>query len=390
MKEFIYENQVKLIYGENNIGEVINEIKKYGSKVLLVIGGSSFNKNGYYKAFTESLKKENIDFINFSGHKYPSLQKVREGIEICRKETVDCVLGIGGGTCMDVAKTIAFGVKQEHDIWEYLIGAYPTDGSKHLPVGTIVTYPSSGSEMDGATQITDDETRIQVGLSGVYPDFSWINPEYIMSLDNNELAYGQITSFVQISISYLGLERSTISEALAATLMKEILSNLEKAMNNTKDRESRGSMMITSALNVSGIINLGKDGDWSIYPLEGIIQNYYDVNYTRAITIIFPYWLKHIYGGQKIFKSYFKNVLNLDVENKSDEEVLQDGLNKIFEVYRKFNIATKFSGIKEVAMNENELREIIESIGEVPSQYGLFTYKKIKDLIIDSIYGIDK
>ena len=185
MIEFKHENPVTLFFGENQIDNVVTEIVSYGTKVLLILGGKSFKSNGHYLPLVQKMQQAGLKIHELEGNKFPSLAVVRKGIALCKDEKIDFVLGIGGGVCMDLAKTIAFGTKHPFDIWEYLTGAKEYD-SQHLPIGTIVTYPSSGSEMDGATQITNDVTNEQAGLSGIYPNFSWLNPRYVMSVPNLE------------------------------------------------------------------------------------------------------------------------------------------------------------------------------------------------------------
>lgn len=387
MLDFIYYNPVKLICGESKMDEVISEVKSFGEKVLLVFGGHSFKENGYYDPFVKALEENGIQYYEMGGNKIPSLKKVREGIQLCKAEKIDCVLGIGGGTCMDIAKTIAFGVKQPHDIWEYLTYAREADTNEHLPVGTIVTYPSSGSDMDGATQITNDETKEQAGLSGVFPNFAWLNPAYMMSIDNDGLKWAQITSFVQVSIAYLGLERSELAEKMALVLMESILSNLERSLAAPDNKEARRTLMLTSALNVNGLTSIGKQGDWSMYPIEGIVQNYYGISYKPAITILFPYWIKHIYGGQNVFKDYFQQVFHIKVQDKNDCEILNEGLQELLKLYRKFDIPTSFGEIKSHEENLPVLRQMISQIGEQPSMYTEFTEEKIEALILDAITG---
>lgn len=387
MNEFIYQNPVKLIFGEQNITEVIFHIKQYGNKVLLVMGGNSFQSNGYYSTFTKKLSEAEISYIDFAGNSYPSLKRTREAITICREQEIDVVLGIGGGTCMDMAKAIAFGAKQDEDIWKYLVGELPVENKKRLAIGTIVTYPSSGSEMDGATQITDDETMQQVGLTDIYPDFSWINPDYMLSIDEQALAYGQITTFVQISTAYLGLDRCYVSEAIAETLIRTIFTNLDKALESPMDKNTRGNLLLTSALNVSGLTSLSKSGDWSIYPLEGLAQNYFGVEYKKAITILFPYWLKHVYNGEQIFKDYFQHILGISVENKSDELILEESLEVLLNLYRKYGIATNFSEVSSITEDIEKLHSMIKEFAGLPSQYGEFTFERIELLMKDAMYG---
>lgn len=388
MTDFIYYNPVKLICGESKLKEVAAEVRSFGSKVLLILGGESFKANGYYEPFVKALEAEGIRHFEMGGNRTPSLNKVREGIEFCRREGIDCVLGIGGGTCMDIAKTIAFGVKQEHDIWDYLTYAREPETMEHLPVGTVVTYPSSGSDMDGSTQITNDETKEQAGLSGVFPNFTWLNPAYVMSIDKESLTWAQMTSFVQVSIAYLGLERAEFAEKTALNLMKSILSNLQKSLDHPENRESRMNLMLASALNVSGLTGIGKQGDWSLYPMEGIIQNYYGVGYKPAITVLFPYWVKHIYGGQQIFRDYFHYMFGVDPTGKNDGEVLQEGLKALLALYRSFGIPTCFTQIKAHDDNPDALRQMISLVGGQQSMYTEFTEDKIERMIRDAIDGM--
>lgn len=363
MQEFTYYNPVKMICGENKLEEVINEIKGYGDKVLLILGGNSFNANGNYEPFVKALSDANIKYYELKGNRVPSLNVVRQGIDLCTKEEINCVLGIGGGVCMDLAKTIAFGAKQPNDIWDYLTYQVMPENYDHIPVGTIPTYPSSGSDMNGSTQITNDETKEQAGLSDVYPNFTWLNPAYIENLSVESMIEGQITSFVQLSIAYIGLDRSDIAENIALSFMDSIRNNLSKLVANPGDKEARTNLMISSALNVSGITNLGKTGDWSLYPLQGIIQNYYDLGYKQSISILFPYWLKQCYNGQQVIKDYFKNVFKIECADKNDDLILKEGLNALFDFYKQFSFPTTFEEVKSKEENLDELREVINNIG---------------------------
>lgn len=170
--EFTYYNPVKLFHGAEKLAEVAEEVRGFGDKVLLITGGESFHKNGYFDQLAKALEEKNVKVYEISGNRKPMLSIVRKGMELVKAENISSILGIGGGVCMDLAKTISFGVKQEIDIWDILSYAKQPDTMEHLPVGTIVTFPSSGSDMNGSTQITNDETGENAGLSDVFPNFS--------------------------------------------------------------------------------------------------------------------------------------------------------------------------------------------------------------------------
>lgn len=384
--EFTYYNPVKIFHGENKLKEVTAEIKSYGSKVLLITGGESFKKSGYYDKLAKALKENDITIYEISGNRIPSLNKVREGIALVKKEKIDSVIGIGGGTCMDIAKTIAFGVKQNNDIWEYLTYQKEPETIEHLPVGTIVTIPSSGSDMNGSTQITNDETLEQAGLSKIYPNFSWQNPEYMRSISNELLIDAQLTSFVQLSLGYIGLGKSDIAEGVSLTLMNSILENLDRSLLDSTDIEARSNLMLT----VNGLTSLGKQGDWCLYPINAVIQNYCKVTYKQSIMVIFPYWIKLIYNGQPTIKDYFHKMFGVDILNQTDEMILYEGLEAIFDLYRKYGLAICFSEIKEFKEDKVGLHEMVLELGEMQSIYTVLTTEKIESMITEAIYGISR
>lgn len=388
MRDFIYQSPVKMLFGEDQLNNVVEETKRYGKKVLLVFGGNSFRKNGHHKHLVTALEEADMEIYEMDGVKSPLLSKVREGIDFCKENDIEVILGIGGGTCMDVAKTIAFGVKQSEDILKYLTGEVSGEGLTCLPVGTIVTYPSSGSDLDAATQITDDETGEQMGLDCVYPSFAWLNPEFMMSLDNQSLVRGQITSFVHLSLAYLGLERSQVSEDIAVTMMKSIIKNLHNSIHDSEDKASRANLMLLSSLAINGITSMGKIGDWSMYPMQGIMQSACKVPYTISIGVFFPYWLKNVSGNHDIFKNYFENVFDITCDDKENNTIIEEGINKIFDLYREFEYPTCFSEAS-TSIDEKFIKSCTEMLASMPSIYTDWTSEKVERMLFEAIQGIN-
>ena len=386
--EFTYYNPVKLFHGATKIGEVAEEVKSFGDKVLLITGGESFHKNGYFDKLKTELEEKNVQIYEISGNRKPLLSTVRKGMELVKAENISSILGIGGGVCMDLAKTIAFGVKQTTDIWDILSYAKSLDTMEHLPVGTIVTFPSSGSDMNGSTQITNDETGENVGLAEVYPNFSWQNPEYMLSIENEALISAQMTAYVQLALGYIGLGKSDIAENTSLALMNTLLDNLEKAIADSNDVDARSTLMTISALTVNGLTTLGKAGDWVLYPLNTIVMDYCNVAYKPCITVIFPYWIKMIYDGQEEINSYFNKAFDVVIEGREKKDILKDGLKAIFKLYRKYNLPINYSEIHEVKENSEALQESLEMLAGMQSIYTELTTEKVMQMINEAIHGI--
>lgn len=386
--EFTYYNPVKLFHGATKIGEVAEEVKSFGDKVLLITGGESFHKNGYFDKLKTELEEKNVQIYEISGNRKPLLSTVRKGMELVKAENISSILGIGGGVCMDLAKTIAFGVKQTTDIWDILSYAKSLDTMEHLPVGTIVTFPSSGSDMNGSTQITNDETGENVGLAEVYPNFSWQNPEYMLSIENEALISAQMTAYVQLALGYIGLGKSDIAENTSLALMNTLLDNLDKAIADSNDVDARSTLMTISALTVNGLTTLGKAGDWVLYPLNTIVMDYCNVAYKPCITVIFPYWIKMIYDGQEEINSYFNKAFDVVIEGREKKDILKDGLKAIFKLYRKYNLPINYSEIHEVKENSEALQESLEMLAGMQSIYTELTTEKVMQMINEAIRGI--
>lgn len=386
--EFTYYNPVKLFHGATKIGEVAEEVKSFGDKVLLITGGESFHKNGYFDKLKTELEEKNVQIYEISGNRKPLLSTVRKGMELVKAENISSILGIGGGVCMDLAKTIAFGVKQTTDIWDILSYAKSLDTMEHLPVGTIVTFPSSSSDMNGSTQITNDETGENVGLAEVYPNFSWQNPEYMLSIENEALISAQMTAYVQLALGYIGLGKSDIAENTSLALMNTLLDNLDKAIADSNDVDARSTLMTISALTVNGLTTLGKAGDWVLYPLNTIVMDYCNVAYKPCITVIFPYWIKMIYDGQEEINSYFNKAFDVVIEGREKKDILKDGLKAIFKLYRKYNLPINYSEIHEVKENSEALQESLEMLAGMQSIYTELTTEKVMQMINEAIHGI--
>lgn len=390
MKDFVYDAGVKIVYGANQIGYVVQEISKLGKRALVVPTGS-FIAGGHFDVLKNELEKAGVNCFCMEAVKEPLLSKVNEGVKLCTSEKIEVVLGIGGGVSMDLAKAIAFGtVNNDVPMEKYLTYEVSTEGLSMLPVVTVPTNPMSGSETNADIQITLDGTGIQVGCHVGKAVFAWLNPEYMRSLPNKVLAYGQMTAFVQLSMNYLNLTRSVLAEHYAEGSMKTILECLRRSIADEGDMDARGSLLINSALSLSGINDFGREPEFIPYPLQSFAQRYLGLNYPQALTGLFPYWMKEIYrasSDKAIFYRYFEEILGVDNTGKDDEALLKEALMALKKLYQEFGIAFSYGELAADPKEHDRLVEMIASFGQMPCHIMPVTPEKLARIIEDAIAG---
>lgn len=379
MLNFSYHNPVMIHFGSDALEKLPGEILKYGKRALLVYGGSSLKSSGNYDRITEVLTKNQISYVDFGGNVTPSYAKVVEAVKLSRQEDVDVVLGIGGSVCMDMAKVIAFGVKNDN-LWDYLSGKLPHKGLEMLPVGEIPTFPSGGSEVDAAAEIEDHESGERGSLYGRYPSFAILNPELTYSVNQKETAYGAMVTFAQLFSNYFG-GSSRISEGFCETVMRTILDATPVALNNPSDYESRANLMWASAVNTLGMLNRGKESAWSLYGCETIAEELFHVNYRQAVAGIFPKWLRAMsnHFGDEVY-NYAVKVMKVDPDPRTRIQVIEAGITLTEDVFRKYGIPGTFNDIAEVP----ETDAILEAL-EAFEDDDILTREEVKEMILRSI-----
>lgn len=379
MLNFSYNNPVKIHFGSDALEKLPEEIKKHGEKVLLVYGGNSLKSSGNYEKITDVLTKNQISYVDFGGNKVPSYQKVLEAIKICKQENVDAVIGIGGSSCMDMAKVIAFGVKNDN-LWDYLSGKLSPDDKEMLPIGEIPTFSSGGSEVDAAAEIDDFENGVHGALYGRYPSFAILYPEFSYSVNQKDSAYGALVTFAQVCSNYFG-GTSKIAEGFCETVMRTILDNVAIALKNPSDYEARANLMWASAVTTSGMLRSGKEHHWSLYGCETIAEELFHVKYREAVAVIFPKWLRAAsqHYSDAVY-NYAVHVMNVDASGKNKMQIIEEGIAATQSIYSKCGIAATYNEIAEVPEKE----VILEALKEVEDD-DVLTREEVKDMIMKCI-----
>ena len=263
-------------------------------------------------------------------------------------------------------------------------------GQQNVRIIWVTGMGMSGSETNADVQITLDESGLQVGCDVGKAVFTWLNPDYVMSLPDHILAYGQMTAFVQLSINYLNLTRSPLAEHYAEASMKTILECLRRSLADKNDTDARGTLLLNSSLALSGINDLGREGEFAQYPLQSFAQRYLGLDYPHALCGLFPYWLKEIYrasADKAIFFRYFSEILGVSGVGKTEEALLQEALAALKALYREFGIAFTYGALASDPQDHAKLVEIIGSFGPMPCSMMRLTTEVMAKMIEDAITG---
>lgn len=387
MINFEYQNPTKIVFGKGTIDKIANEILNYGDKVLLVYGGKSIKDNGTYDCIKQQLEKNCISTYDLGFVTIPSLENVYKGIEICKQNNIELVIGIGGGCCIDVAKSIALGATNDVDVWDVLTRKIPWDDLNVLPIGAVVTIAGSGSEMDGNSEIDNLETGVHGSIGSfqkTYPRFSILDPELTYSVPFMTTAYHGVCIMIQALEQYIcDTDNTPIQDGFVETICKTVMQSLETLMDNPKDYNARSQLMWASALVTNRILGRGKGAPWMAGPLGGMIDDKLGLSYTQGIAITFPKYMMVCYKDTlSLMKQFAINVMNVNQENKSCEEIAYEGTKKFQDFFDKIGLP---HSLKDLNIDVNT-HDFDEEINEVAKR-NIISKEDLKTIIELTIGG---
>lgn len=341
MNEFQFYNPVKIYFGVNALQKLTLELPDMGNKILLVYGGGSLIRNGIYDAILKLLTDAGKQIYELSGvMANPRTTKVDEGVEICRKQGIDFILAAGGGSVIDCAKAIATVamLPEDTDYWDKLF-VRKEETNKALPLGCILTIPATGSEMNMDCVITNWEENLKYSYSAIsqYPRFSILDPAYTYTLPREQLLYGAIDTLSHIFEIYFSMpDENNVSDAVAEALMKNVIENLNRALENPNDMVARSNLMWDSTMALNGIIQVGKTQDWMAHKIEHALSAFYDIPHGAGLAVCHIPYLDYICEeAPEKFARYAVEIMHCDATGKTDIELAHEGLAKTKEYFRK-------------------------------------------------------
>ena len=355
MKDFVFHNPTKIVFGKGKVKQIGEEIKSFGvKKVLLLYGKGSIKKNGVYDTVTNSLKENGIDWVEVSGVKpNPVLSKVHEAIGVARKENVEAILAVGGGSVIDSAKAVAAGFYYDGDIWDAFIGKYRVERS--LPIFVVLTISATGSEMNGGAVITNEKTNQKYSFWSFtsYPKVSIIDPTVQFSLPREQTVYGGVDAIVHVLEYYFdGAKDRILMDRIMESIIKTIMESVEKLINDPKDYIARSNLAWSATLALNGLTSTGSfGGDWSSHVIEHSLSALYDIPHGAGLSIITPAWMRYVMKEDKEkFERFAREIFG---KNSADEGI------EAFKSWLKSMGAP--TSLKDAGIPESDIEKIVEN-----------------------------
>ena len=336
MKDFEFYNPTRIIFGQNSETNLLYELRKYGKRVLMVYGGGSIKKSGLYEVVSQQIREANALCFELAGvQPNPRLSLVRRGIEMSRKNNVDFILAVGGGSVIDTAKAIAAGIVYDGDVADLLMtGATVT---KAIPIGVVLTIPAAGSESSSGTVITDDEKtglKRSFGGEALIPEFAIMNPLRTYSLPKYQTACGCADIIAHLLERYFTTVTDVeLTDRLIEGCIKTVLNNAPIALKKPMDYASRSEIMWTGTIAHNNLLNTGRIGDWASHNIEHELSGFNDVAHGAGLAIIFPAWMKYTHTrDMDRFVQLAVRVFDIDPTDKPKEQIIHE-LIETFETF---------------------------------------------------------
>lgn len=327
MNNFNYYTPTKVVFGkstEEQTGQLIKEAG--GTKVLIHYGGGSVKRSGLLDRIKKSLDAEQIPYAELGGVvPNPRLSLVYEGIELVKKEGIDFILAVGGGSAIDSAKAIGYGVANEGDVWELYDRKRTATGC--LPVGVVLTLAATGSEMSDSSVITKEEGWIKRGYSSDYarPVFAVMNPELTMTLPDYQTACGCTDILMHTMERYFtNGGNMEITDSIAEGLMRTVMVNAKILANDPQNYDARAEVMWAGSLSHNGLTGCGNGGnDFATHALEHEISGMFDVAHGAGLAALWGSWARYVYRDcLHRFQKFAVRVMNVEESGTLEDTAL--------------------------------------------------------------------
>ena len=384
MENFTYYTPTKVVFGkgtENQTGALVKE--QHCKKVLIHYGSGSVVRSGLLDRIKTSLDEAAVSYVELGGVvPNPRLSLVYEGIELCKKENVDFILAVGGGSVIDSAKAIGYGVYNGGDVWDFYDFKRQAEGC--LPIGAVLTIAAAGSEMSGSSVITKEDGQIKRGYSSNFSRarFAVMNPELTMTLPPYQTASGCVDILMHTMERYfVNIETMEITDSISESLMQTVIYNARILMKEPDNYSARAEIMWAGSLSHNGLTGCGTGGgDWACHQLEHELGGVYDVTHGAGLAAIWGSWARYVYEvNPERFAQFATNVFDIPCGTDFKETALA-GIEAMENFFRSVEMPTSLHELG-LDLTDQEIHDLAFKCSfEDTRTIGVFKQLNMKDM----------
>ncbi|MDR2184650.1 MAG: iron-containing alcohol dehydrogenase [Treponema sp.] len=354
MNNFVFQNPTKIIFGKGTVSQLFSEINARGVKrLLLTTGSGSVKTSGLYEKVCSQLT--GIEVLELSGiTPNPKMESIDIGVNICKKNKVDMILAVGGGSVIDGSKAIAAGAVIDENIWD-IAERRIEEIVKAVPLACILTLPATGTEMNGNSVISKWDTREKLSLYGpaIYPVFSILDPELTFSIPKTHTTYGNIDIIIHALEQYFTHTPATpLLDRLTEGLVITMVENSIKVLDVPADYDTRANLMFCGTVANNHWIGVGKEHDWASHNIEHELSALYDVPHGAGLAVIYPNWMKYVMQKDPgKFAQFAERVWSVSRSGRKDIDVAQEGVVKMREFFKRIGAPVTLQDL-EIDVND--------------------------------------
>ena len=389
MKDFNFYSPTQVVFGKQSEEQVAQLIKKYGgTKVLVHYGGSSARKSGLLDKVFGLLQEAGIPYVELGGViPNPLLSKVREGIDLCRKEKVDFILAIGGGSVIDSSKAIAYGIPYEGDVWDFWDGkAIPQQST---PIGTVLTIPAAGSEMSDSCVITNDEGMLKRGCNSdlCRCKFAVMNPVRTFTLPPYQTAAGATDIMMHTMERYFcNHQDMNLTDALAEALLRTVKDSALVVMKEPENYRHRAQIMWAGSLSHNNLMECGMEKDFASHKLEHELSGMFGVTHGAGLAAIWPSWARYVMKNHvSRFVQFAVNVMGITNDFTDPEGTAERGIQAMETFYKTIGMPTNMRELIGRELTDKEIEELVDKCSR-GGKMTIGTLEKLDTKAMECIY----
>ena len=363
MKDFNYYAPTEVVFGKKSEEQVAALVKKYGgTKVLVHYGGKSAVKSGLLDKVCNLLKAGGVDYVSLGGVvPNPRLSLAQQGIDLCRKEGVDFILAVGGGSVIDSSKCIGYGVPYEGNVWDFYLGkATPT---KMLPIACVLTIPAAGSEMSESSVITNEDGDVKLGYSNNLsrPKFAIMNPCRTFTLPPYQTAAGVTDMMMHTMERYFTKDDDMdLTTDIAEAMLRSMKDAIFAVLKNPEDYRYRAQIMWGGSLMHNGLTGCGVSDDWATHQLEHELSGMFDVTHGAGLAAVWPSWARYVmHENLSRFVRFAVNVMDVPNDFTNPEATALKGIEAMERFYHAIGMPINIKELIGKEISDQEIKEMV-------------------------------